>query len=236
MDLEKLLAAAAQARNGNELAREQIIRHYKPYVLNTVGHICKRYIEWSEEEASIGLIALNKAIDTYDPSKGRTFLNFVYLLINRDLIDFFRKEKNERHLSLYEKNDEEIENKFEVEQSLKQYEKAIQTSLLVEEILELSEELSHYQIAFEELEKFSPKHSDTREMLLDMATELVNCEQCLTYFLEKKQIPVTLFTERTTYKRKTVERHRKYIVTLLLVMLNPNWTHLHEFIQKGGAS
>ncbi|MCT8137758.1 hypothetical protein H1D32_08295 [Anaerobacillus sp. CMMVII] len=39
------------------------------------------------------MIALNKAIDTYDAIKGRTFLNYVYLLIKRDLIDFFRKER-----------------------------------------------------------------------------------------------------------------------------------------------
>ncbi|MCT8137743.1 hypothetical protein H1D32_08205 [Anaerobacillus sp. CMMVII] len=93
MENIEVIEATTSAQNGDDLVRERLIAHYKPYVLNTVGHICKKFVSWSEEEASIGLIALNKAIDTYDASKGRTFLNYVYLLIKRDLIDFFRKKR-----------------------------------------------------------------------------------------------------------------------------------------------
>ncbi len=228
--------AILDAQLGNELVREQLLRHYKPYVINTVGHICKRYVSWSEEETSIGLIALNKAIDTFQPEKGRTFLNYVYLLIKRDLIDFFRKEQQLQFVSLNDENEGASKNNYEIAQSIDQFQKAKQTNDLVEEILELSEALSHYKISFEELEKFSPKHKDTRFSLIEIADAFCNDEECVTYFLKKRQLATTLFSKKTGYRVKTIERHRKYIVTLILINLHPQWTQLRQFIQKGGES
>lgn len=222
-----------EAQLGNELVREKLIRHYKPYVINTVGHICKRFITWSDEEASIGLLALNKAIETYHPEKGRTFLNYVYLLIKRDLIDYFRKEQRDKFVSL---SDEEDQNHYEVAHSIDEFQRSEQANDLVEEILELSEALSHYKISFEELEKFSPKHKDTRQSLFEMTDAFCEEEEFVHIFLTKKQLPVTMFSKKTGYKVKTIERHRKYIVTLILLKLNPQWVQLRQFIQKGGES
>ncbi|RXJ01775.1 RNA polymerase sigma-I factor [Anaerobacillus alkaliphilus] len=238
METANVVEDTASAQNGDQFVREKLIRHYKPYVLNTVGHICKKYISWSEEEASIGLIALNKAIDTYDSSKGRTFLNYVYLLVQRDLIDFFRKEKNERHVSLNANVIDEgnLQTNYEVEQSLQRYEKEKQANDLVEEILELSEELEKYQINFEELEKFSPKHKDTRESLFELVERFVEDQECVEQFIKKRQFPTTMFVKKTGYKVKTIERHRKYIVTLILLKLHPQWILLGQYIQRGDRS
>lgn len=219
------------AQHGNDLVREQLIRHYKPYIINTVGHICKRYVNWSDEEASIGLLAFNKAIDSYQPDKGRTFLNYVYLLIKRDLIDFFRKEQHHKVVSLDDDDEEATQNNYQVAQSIDKFQRAEQTNELVEEILELSEALNRYKISFEELEKFSPKHKDTRRTLTEIAETFCEDEECLSYFLSKRQLPTTLFSKKTGYRLKTIERHRKYIVTLILVTLHPQWTQLRQFIK-----
>lgn len=233
METAEVLEATDSAQNGDQLVRERLIKHYKPYVLNTVGHICKKFVSWSDEEASIGLIALNKAIDTFDPSKGRTFLNYVYLIIKRDLIDFFRKEQSERHLSFHDHDEENIQSAYEVKQSLQLYEKERQTSNLVEEILELSAELNKYQIKFEELEKFSPKHKDTRENLFELVEKFVEDEECVSQFLQKRVFPTTAFVKKTGYKVKTIERHRKYIVTLVLLKLHPQWIGLSQYLKRG---
>jgi RNA polymerase sigma factor len=86
------------AANGDDLARERLIRHYQPYIINTIGQLCRRYITWSHEEASIGLLAFNRAIDKYDIEARKTFLNYAYLLIKRDLIDYFRRENKVMHV------------------------------------------------------------------------------------------------------------------------------------------
>lgn len=92
MKQEDIEHSINQIQNGNEVLREQLIHYYQPYILSVVGKVSKKYITWNDDEASIGLIAFNRAIDTYNPEKGRAFLNYVYLIIQRELIDFSEKK------------------------------------------------------------------------------------------------------------------------------------------------
>jgi RNA polymerase sigma factor len=222
-----------QAREGNDLDRERLIRRYRPTIINTVGHVCKRYITWSDEESSIGLLAFNRAIDTYDATAGRTFLNYAYLLIHRDLVDYFRREQRQKHASLdYSPNEVEgSANSIEIEKSLETYQVSAQSSELVEEILELDQSLSQYGISFEELEDVSPKHKESRYTLMEMAKEFIEDEELVHHFTTKHRFPTTLFTKKTGYSAKTIERFRKYLITLVLLLLHPEWKYLSEFIE-----
>ncbi|WP_216830962.1 RNA polymerase sigma-I factor [Alkalihalobacterium elongatum] len=233
MESSKLKNFLAQANTGNDIAREQLIRHYKPYILNVTGHVCKRFITWSDEESSIALIAFNRAIDTFSEEGGRTFQNYVYLLIKRDLIDYFRKEQKEAHLSLTLSDSEHDipELNFENDQAIEKYEEMVQTHDLVDEILELDQKLREYKISFEELEQYSPKHEDTRLSLFEMAATFTSDDEFVESLIRKKQLPIGPFAKKTGYKRKTIERHRKYVITLILIKLNPQWLHLTEYIK-----
>ncbi|MDR5658852.1 RNA polymerase sigma-I factor [Serpentinicella sp. ANB-PHB4] len=222
-----------QAKNGSEIARENIISYYKPYIINTVGHLSKRYITWSDEEASIGLIAFNRAIDSYDDQGGRSFLNYAYLLIKRDLIDYYRREKPRQHISMNystEKNDI-TNNQMEVKNSFESFHQTQETQDLVEEILELDRNLNLFGISFEELEYYSPKHKDTRKTLFLMANRFIESQEFIETLLTKKRLPLKSFAKKTGYRIKTIERHRKYLITLIIVKLNPKWIHLSQYIK-----
>jgi RNA polymerase sigma factor len=222
-----------QAREGNDLVRERLIRRYKPTIINTVGHVCKRYITWSDEESSIGLLAFNRAIDTYDSTAGRTFLNYVYLLIQRDLVDHFRREQRQKHASFdYSPNEVDVSTStIEIKKSIESYQVSAQSSELVEEILELDQALAQYGISFEELEGVSPKHKETRYTLMEMAKEFIKEEDLVHHFLKKHRFPTTLFTKKTGHSTKTIERFRKYLITLVLLLLHPEWKQLSAFIE-----
>lgn len=234
-EIDKYIPSAA---NGDELNREKLIRHYQPYILNVAGHICRKYITWSDEEASIGLIAFNRAIDTFNPEAGKTFLNYVFLLIKNDLIDFFRREKKEHHIQIesYSDDDESLFNHYETQNSLESYHQTIQESELVEEILELSEALDQFQVAFEELEQFSPKHRDTRENLFEIANSFIQYSELVDIFKMKKRLPASAFAKKSGYHLKTIEKHRKYLITLIIVKLHPEWRQLFEYIQSPPGS
>ena len=230
-EIEKFIPSAA---NGDEITREKLIRHYQPYILNVVGHLCQKYITWSDEEASIGLIALNRSIDTFNPEAGKTFLNYVYLLIKRDLIDYFRREKKELHLhmEMYSNEDESLFNLYEIQNSVDSYHQTVQEYELVEEILELNEALSLFEVAFEELEHFSPKHRDTRDNLFEMANSFIQYSDLVEIFNKKKRLPASAFVKKSGYHLKTIEKHRKYLITLIIVKLHPEWSQLSEYIQS----
>lgn len=236
MQDEMLAKLIADATCGNDLAREKIIQHYQPYIINTVGRITGRFLTWSDEEASIGLLAFNRAIDTYNPSAGRTFLSYAYLLINRDLIDFFRKEKKEG-TSLYLAPHENASNGIlDIKNSMESYKQDTYKTELVEEILEFSEVLKQFNIEFEELEKYTPKHKDTRERLIEMASSFLEFPDLIEEFLIKKRIPVKAFLHKTNYSLKTIERYRNYLVTIIVIRLHPEWRHLSGYIQIPAGS
>lgn len=230
MHSTQLQHSISDAKSGDEIAREQLIRHYKPYIINAVGHICHRYITWSDEEASIGLLSCNKAIDTFNSNGGRTFLNYLYLLIKRDLIDYFRKQQQDNKYLINQSNEDISFKKMEVHTSIEQHQQVMQSYELVEEILELDQALAPYGISFEELEQQSPKHKDTRLSLIEMADSLIKHEKCLKELLRKKRLPISLFTQATNYRPKTVEKHRKYLITLVIIKLHPEWRQLSSYV------
>ncbi|MDL4840590.1 sigma factor [Aquibacillus rhizosphaerae] len=221
------------AANGDEIAREKLINHYKPYIINTVGHICKRYITWSDEESSIGLLAFNRAIETYDVNANKTFLNYVYLLIKRELIDYFRREQNNAHIPIeVDATDNQLTtNVYDIEKSMNSYKESVQREELIEEILELKNTLLLFHIEFEELEKFCPKHRKTKMNLLKIADDFIRDSELVESFSMKKRLPAAKLVEKYGHRLKTIERHRKYIITLIILKLHPEWQQLSQYIE-----
>ncbi|MBM7603960.1 RNA polymerase sigma factor [Metabacillus crassostreae] len=230
MNIDELILVITNCKNGDQLSREQLIQHYRPYILNTASHICKRYISWSDEESSIGLIAFNRAIDTFEQYSGRTFLNYAYLLIQRDLIDFYKREKSEQHLSITFVDSEQSNNMFEIEKSVDSYRRSLTSNELVDEIIEFDHALSEFKVSFEELEKHSPKHKDTRKKLYQLSDVFILDAECKHHFFLKKRLPVSLFSKKTGFSKKTLEKHRKYFISLILLKFNPQWVQLSAYI------
>jgi RNA polymerase sigma factor len=222
------------AKNGNELARQQIIDYSKPFIINVVSHICKRFISWSDEESSIGLLAFNRAIDTFESSKGRSFLSYSYCLINRDMVNYFRKNKyDSRNLSLdCVFNEEEASlTDEEINKSIQIYQEKLETAELVEEILELDQKLNEHGIKFEEIESASPKHRDTRDLIYGMVRDFINDAELVDELIKKKRLPATSFAKKTVCSLKTIEKHRKYLITMIIIGLHPEWMHLSSFVK-----
>ena len=85
-DLHKGGAAAAQAR-------DTLIRHN----LRLVAHICKKYYAGNsaqDDMISIGTIGLIKAVDTFDPAKGKRFASYASRCIENAILS----QRNKRRL------------------------------------------------------------------------------------------------------------------------------------------
>lgn len=233
MENSLLEQSVLSAKKGNELERERIIKHNKPYIINVVSHICKKFISWSDEEASIGLLAFNRAIDTFEASKGRSFLSYSYCLINRALVNYFRKNKyHNQNLSLeYVFNEESSLTGEEINKSIQIYQGKVESSELVEEIIELDQILNCYGVKFEELESSSPKHRDTRELIYRIVHEYINDADLVKELTEKKRFPATAFARKTGYPLKTIEKHRKYLITMIIINLHPEWVHISSYVK-----
>ena len=99
-----------------------------------------------------------------------------------------------------------------------------------EEIAQLSEELSHYDITFKDLEKLSPKKAELREKYIRCAQFIVDNEELLSRFLTSRRLPTTEISNQMMITRKQIDRARKYIIALVLIKRG-NYAFLSEYIK-----
>ncbi len=229
-----------EAQNGNSMARESLIKSYTPFILKTASKVSGRYIRMGEDdEASIGLMAFNEAIDCFDTGKNTSFLSFAETVIKRRLIDHFRKEsaleKKVVPLSSFEEDDDDNPEGtyyyLESKQSVEQYQLKAAAAERKEEILIFTAKLREFGITFQELVEVSPKHEDARVRAMEVAGIIAADNYMKNYLMSKKELPLKLLEHKVGISRKTLERQRKYIIAVTLIMIG-DFDHLRQYIVK----
>ncbi len=231
-----------EAQSGSHGAREKLIKRYSPFVLKITSKMCGRFVRMGEDdEVSIGLMAFNEAIDCFDDNKNVSFLTFAETVIKRRLVDYFRKEQNNSKLipmSSFERDDEDDNNEstlyyIEAKQSRESFNEASLAAERKEEIMLYNRKLSEFGLSFAELVRVSPKHEDARERAIEVA-HLISADQELKdYLIRKKELPLKTIEEKVDISRKTLERQRKYIIAITLILIN-DFTHLRQYVDRAG--
>lgn len=221
-------------QQGDQALLNETITSYKPFIAKTVSSVCKRYIHESDDEFSIGLIAFNEAIEKYMPERGRSLLSFAEVLIKRRVIDYIRKQTKSQHIS-YDfdgtVNDEESPGTAIVnELSFEEYKKKKEEDIRKDEIVHFSELLRTFELSFSDLVENSPKHADARKNAILIARILVEHTDLRNLLLEKKRLPIKQLEEMVDVSRKTIERNRKYIIAISLILLG-DYMYLKDYIK-----
>nr|WP_224725692.1 RNA polymerase sigma factor SigI [Paenibacillus vietnamensis] len=223
-------------RQGDDQLREQFISDYRPYILKVTSRFCKRYIDpMRDDEFSISLLAFNEAIDQFNSSAGKSFIGFAETVIRRRLIDYVRKEQRHTQVvpySMFDSEDDEQPqyNSVETRQALTAFEIQQTEDERKLEIVELNQELLKFGITFTELVEQSPKHADSRALLIGIAKTLSGNGEMLTALRETSKLPVKDLTESCGVSRKTVERNRKYIIAIALI-ISGSYPFMHDYLQ-----
>jgi RNA polymerase sigma factor len=220
-------------QQGDESLLNEIIASYKPFIAKTVSSVCKRYIRETDDEFSIGLIAFNEAIEKYLPERGKSLLSFAEVLIKRRVIDYIRKQTKNQFISYdFEAvHDEESSGSTMVnELSFEKYKKKREDDFRKEEIIHFSALLKTFDLSFSDLVEHSPKHADARKNAILIAKILVDHEELRKLLLEKKRLPIKQLEEIVEVSRKTIERNRKYIIAIALILLH-DYMYLKDYIK-----
>lgn len=221
-------------QEGDDELREDLIRSFKPFIAKTVASVCKRYINESDDEFSIGLIAFNDAINKYTAEKGRSLLAFAEILIKRRIIDYIRSQAKNGEIILggLVRGEEQADSVHELDRAVEEYEQLNENEKRKEEIIKYEKRLKDYGLSFSDLAKHSPKHTDARQSAIRVAQLLVADEQLNGFLREKKRLPVKQLEEMAEVSRKTIERNRKYIIAISIIM-NGGFLYLKDYV-KGG--
>ncbi|MDT8718403.1 RNA polymerase subunit sigma-28 [Clostridium sp. 19966] len=207
--------------------RNEFIEENKNFIYKATQDVCKRKLSSDDDELSIAMIAFNNACDNFHEDRGN-FYGYAAVIIRNALIDHFRKAKNIPLLTF--ENYEDSKEYIEWKTSMNEYEKYIERDNRLEEIKLLSAELLEYKISFDKLVDSSPSHIDTRSSLLNLACLCLRYEEIVQYMKEKKQLPVKQIVMLTGTNRKFVEKWRRYIVVLIIVLSNKNYNYIRSYL------
>lgn len=234
MDSMEIQRLSIQAKSNPE-AREKLFQVSKKQIAQLASHTAGRALDWeNDDELSISLIAFNEAIDTYDPAKGSSFWGYAGMVIKHRLIDYFRQEYHwQKRLPLTAEGEP-----VNLEVLAKERELAFQAIRQAEEAEEREEmvkafekSLGEFKISLRELVKSSPKHRDTRENLLRVAVTLVKQAELQAQLWRTKQLPIKELMNQTGQSRKVLERGRRYIIALFLILSKPEFRPMREFLK-----
>ncbi|WP_418792245.1 RNA polymerase sigma factor SigI [Phosphitispora sp. TUW77] len=233
-------ALVLEVQKGNGMVRDRLIRSYTPFILKTVSKTSGRYVRMGEDdEVSIGLMAFNEAMDCFDTTKNISFISFAETVIKRRLIDYFRKEstvsKRTVPISSFEpeddNNNESTYYYLESKQSVEEYQAKSVAADRKEEIIIFTKKLAEFGISFQELVQVSPKHEDARIRAMEVAGIIAKNTEMTGHLLHKRELPLKQLEKIVNISRKTLERQRKYIIAITLILIL-DLEYLREYIAK----
>lgn len=238
LDPQEIRDAVARVQQGQEQVREELLKQYLPFIIKTTSQTCRRYVRLGEDdEVSVALIAFNEALDKYDCLQQTSFLSFAETVIKRRIIDYFRKNKKvgqEIPWSSLKQNTEEetvyLLDQLTWEKACSNYSEEEIKAIRREEILDYQKRLAEFGITLSDLVEVSPKHEDARKTAFEVAGKVYQNEHYRQHLFRTKSLPLKELEREVRVSRKTLERQRKYVIAVTLVLMG-NYTYLGDYIE-----
>ena len=210
-------------------AREDFLQESQPFIRHVSVQTCHRALEWGrDEELSEALIAFNEAIGHYEEDRGVPFLAYARLLIKRRLIDYYRKQRLREALPM---DQDEVGQAVEIHVGVHEFRERQQNQERADEIQEFAKALEKYGLSFQALVEVSPKHRDTRGTLLRVARILASDKKLWSQVEKTGKLPMQALTLKTQIHPKVLERGRKFILAVALLIANQHdYIYLREYV------
>ena len=222
MSEEHSIVQRVYLAKGDMMAADDLISDYLPFIKAQVTKVMKRPLNVNQDdEYSIAMIAFHEAINGYSKTRG-SFLNYAAMLIRNRIIDYWRK--NNRHNQVISLNTPANDDASTLEESIPdneyQEENLVIREATKEEILELSQQMTEFGVSLTDVAESSPKQERTLTSCKEVIASAKDNEEIMEEFLRTKRLPLSKILEGVDVPRKTIERHRKYVVALLLIYSN----------------
>ena len=224
-------------RNGDHTLKEKLISDYRPFILQSVSKVTGKYADpVNSEESSVGLMPFDEAINCYDESQSRNFLNFSDEVIRRRVIDFLRKSSKSQVEYPFTYFENEENNNFEEKHLKVDYGTPTDNVEVEEEIISFKRDLMRFNISLYSLASSAPKHKDSKQLCIKLARIVADNQALYDRFMRTGNIPITELTKITNVYHGTVERNRKFIIAMILI-LKSNLNILQSYIRdvEGGG-
>lgn len=236
-DAHQIISQVYKAKTDSHAA-DELISAYMPFIKSETAKFLNRPPDKSDDELSIAMFAFYESIRNYSKLRG-SFLKFAALQIKNRLIDNYRKEKrNKGQISLDVSDDEKTDLKDTIKDEHDRYEENELREATRQEIEELTEQMQDFGVSMNDVADNSPRQRRTLEVCQKAVRYARSNPDILEDFLRTKRVPLARIAEGANVERKTLERHRRYLVAVLLICTNGYEIMRGHIMQvlKGGES
>ena len=222
-------------------AADQLIGDYLPFIRAETAKFLKRPPEEGrDDELSIAMIAFHEAIGGYAKHRG-SFLKYASMLIRSRLIDYARKERRHRQtvsLDAPAAGEESASLGETLPEERDHPEESAHRQATRQEIEELSRQMESFGVSLSDVADNCPKQQRTLQACRKALAYARENSWLLEELVHGKKLPLAKLSDGSGVERKTLERHRKYLVALLLIYTNGYEIirgHLAQVMEGGEA-
>lgn len=237
-DEHKIVRAVYAAKEDIQKA-DELIRSYLPFIRAEASKCISRVCTEQDDEYSIAMIAFHEAIVGYERGRG-SFLGYASLLIRSRIIDFQRKESGYRRniAVVIESDDDDRRQDREPVDERDVFEESALREATRQEIEELSRVMQDFGVSFSDVAENSPKQERTLAACAAAIRYAAENKSLLDELLRTKKLPLAQLVSGAGADRKTLERHRKYVLAMLLIQTNGYEIirgHLKRVLRRNGG-
>lgn len=214
-------------RDRNRL--NQLISDYLPFIKKQLSGLNGLRLEY-DDMLSLAMLTFSGCVHQYSLEKGN-FLAFCSVCIRNRLLDESRKQvRYERTvIPLFDSEEEDRFCEAVGDASVSAYNTQQEQLSLAQEIECFSGELKKFGIDFSDLPRVCPKQVRSRELCSKLAREIVTTPLLYHEFLSTQRVAQRELSAHFDISPKTVEKHRKYIVTLI-VLMSGDYPYIRAFL------
>lgn len=222
MNQEHQIVRQVQKAQGDSRAADQLIRQYLPFIKSKTARFLKRPPDENQDELNIAMFAFYESILSYRTEKG-AFFTLASTAIRNRLIDYARKEQRHKSLLSLDLPSSQDDSRSLGEQLPDRSDKmneVLQITAARTEIEEFSHQLESFGLTLSDIADNCPRQERTMDACMKVLDYAKSHPQLLVQMIHSKKLPLAQLAAGSGTERKTLERHRKYLVAILLAYTN----------------
>ncbi len=218
----QLLKEIAAAQK-DTAAADRLIRQYQNFIFSQAKRFSPGATHSQQEEhQSIAMLAFYEALLGYQKHRGN-FLSYAARTIRSRLIDHYRKEKRHRGLVSLELPAAEEDGPTLMDTLPEEADRIEALTLRQasrQEIEEFGQQLQAFGLSFSQVAENCPKQQRTLTACQKVLAAARNHPETLEKLLNTKKLPMKELSALAGVEAKTMERHRGYLIAILLAFTN----------------
>ncbi len=220
MHTEHQIVSWVYSAKENTAHADELIKAYLPFIRSEASKCTSKSITDQDDEYSIAMMAFYEAVKGYDKTRG-SFLTYAGMLIKSRIYDYNRREiRHSGNISIYDDSDDDRSLAESLHDGKDHYSEAENLEATKAEIAELSSVMAGFGISFADVADNSPKQDRTLAACAKAVRYGAGDKELLSELLRTKKLPMARLVSGSGVDRKTLERHRRYLLAMLLIQTN----------------